>query len=73
MYIKVKPPWEKKIDPHTSGEEQRRQLDQIKEDKAKWSKSGKWRNWEEGRKKALRERRDYFRNHPEKEDDFSGV
>jgi len=58
---------------HAGWKEQQRILDKVKAEKAKWEKSGKWGNWERGRKKALSERREYFRRHPEKKDDFSGV
>ena len=68
-----KVPWDKKIDPHAGREEQEKQLEGIIAEKKKWAGGGRWKNWEEGRKKALRERRDYFRNHPEEKDDFSGV
>ena len=54
--------------------EQQAILDQVIREKKKWtSSSRKWRGWEEGRQKALKERRDYFRRNPDKKDDFTGV
>ena len=54
--------------------EQQAILAKVMREKKKWtSSSRKWSNWEEGRKRALRERRDYFRNNPDKKDDYSGV
>lgn len=69
----VKPPWEIKVNPEDSPDVQRRKVEQIVVEKKKWSRSGKWGNWEKGRRKALRERRDYFKEHPDKKDDYSGV
>lgn len=48
-------------------------MEGVMDRKKKHTRGGRWRNWEKGRKKALRERRDYFRKHPDKKDDFSGV
>jgi hypothetical protein len=76
--IKVKPPWEmttRQREEYASSGWKKQQdiIDQVKREKKKHTQSGKWANWERGRKKALSERRDYFRKHPEKRDDFSGV
>jgi len=67
-----KPPWERKIRPDAGREEQERHIEEIISEKKKW-KTGKWARWERGRRKRLSERRDYFRKHPEKRDDYSGV
>ena len=59
---------------HADARTQQKILDGVVEQKKRWtSTSSKWRGWEEGRKKALGERRDYFRNNPDKKDDHSGV
>jgi len=78
IYIIKKPPWEiqginKDKYQHGGYKEQQEILDHTIQEKKKWTSGGKWKQWEEGRKKRLRERRDYFRNHPDKNDDYSGV
>jgi len=78
VFTKTKPPWEmsrkeKEEYEHSGYEKQQKILDEVLRRKDQWAKTGKWANWERGRKKALAERRDYFREHPEKKDDFSGV
>ena len=73
-----KPPWEmgkmeRERYKHGDRKVQAKILDRVKMEKKRWAGDGKWKRWEDGRKKALRERRDYFRNNPDRHDDFSGV
>jgi len=67
-------PWDYQVLPTDNRKQQIEKTERIVEEKKKWtSTSRKWKLWEKGRKKRLFERRDYFRAHPEKHDDFSGV
>lgn len=67
-------PWDYTVDPRDNRKDQEKTTELIVAEKKKWTQtSAKYRNWEKGRKKRLFERRDYFRAHPEKHDDFSGV
>jgi len=76
--IREKPPWEftrrEKAEYETSGAEKQQDiLDEVLRRKKQWTRDGRWKSWEEGRKRALRERRDYFKKHPDKKDSFEGV
>ena len=78
VYIKKTPPWEmsrreKEEYAHAGADKQQAILDKVLVEKKKWEHSGSWGNWEAGRKRALKERRDYFREHPNEKDDFTGV
>ena len=78
IYILKKAPWEfskteSEVYKHSGWKTQQKILDKTMEEKKKWTSTGAWKNWEEGRKKRLKERRDYFRKHQDKKDDFSGV
>ena len=78
VYIKKTPPWEmnqREKEEYASGNYKKQQaiMDRVMAEKKKWEHSGSWGSWERGRKRALRERRDYFREHPDKKDDFTGV
>ena len=67
-------PWDYKIKWDDSPQVQRQKTEAIVAEKKQWtSMSNKYAKWEKGRRKRLSERRDYFRSHPDKEDDFSGV
>jgi len=78
VYIKEKPPWEmtrREKEEYKSGGHLKQQeiLDEVLRRKKINTQMGKWARWEKGRQKALAERRDYFREHPDKKDDYSGV
>jgi hypothetical protein len=74
VYFREDPPWKTKMDPMAGRDDMQKQTDHAEAIRDREMKvGGRWKKWEEGRKKALKERRDYFRKHPEKKDDMSGV